>query len=149
MRTYGPTSAMFTNEIDIIMRNMVSQPLIGWGDAKDDDRKIAYKSLLATSICSKVLGKTVGTISGSGPATCKSYSNTYTALSSQFMQELEMLTQRVNKKDNAITELTQLLEEQALLIQSLVTRMNTSQYPSTNPTNNPPSPLPSNGATII
>ncbi|KAF3456054.1 hypothetical protein FNV43_RR00697 [Rhamnella rubrinervis] len=62
-----------------------------------------------------------GTISGIGPAPHKSYRNTYTAPSSRFMQELETLTQRVNEKDNAITELTQRLEEQALLIQILVT----------------------------
>ncbi|KAF3443067.1 hypothetical protein FNV43_RR16988 [Rhamnella rubrinervis] len=106
-------------------------------------------SMDEASICYEVLGRTIGTISGIGPAPRKSYRNTYMAPSSRFMQELETLTQRVNEKDNAITELTQRLEEQALLIQSLVTRMNTNKHPSIDPTNNPPPPPPSNGATII
>ncbi|KAF3448980.1 hypothetical protein FNV43_RR09704 [Rhamnella rubrinervis] len=106
-------------------------------------------SMDEASICSEVLGRTAGTIFGIGPTPRKSYRNTYTTPSSWFMQELETLTQGVNEKDNAITELTQHLEEQALLIQSLVTQMNTSQHPSIDPTNNPPPPPPSNGATIV
>ncbi|KAF3452122.1 hypothetical protein FNV43_RR08219 [Rhamnella rubrinervis] len=76
------------------------------------------------SICAKVLGKTAGTIFGIGPAPRKSYSRAYTASSSsRFVQELETLTQRINEKDNTITELTQRLEQQALLIQGVAARM--------------------------
>ena len=94
------------------------------------------------SICSKVLGTTAGTISGIGPAPRKSYNNTYTAPSSRFMQELETLTQRVNEKGNAISELTQRLEQQALLIQSLVARMDMSEHPPIRSANDPPPPPP-------
>ena len=85
---------------------------------------------------------TAGSISGIGPALRKSYTSTHTAPSSRFMQELETLTQRVNEKDNAISELTQRLEQQALLIQSLVARMDMSEHPPIRSANDPPPPPP-------
>ena len=94
------------------------------------------------SICSKVLGMIAGSISEIGPAPRKSYTSTHTAPSSRFMQELETLTQRVNEKDNAISELTQRLEQQALLIQSLVARMDMSEHPPIRSANDPPPPPP-------
>jgi len=57
------------------------------------------------------------------------------------MQQLEILTQRDKEKDKAISELTQSLERQALLIKSFVARMDMSQHPPTGSTNDP-LPLP-------
>ncbi|CAA2992044.1 Hypothetical predicted protein [Olea europaea subsp. europaea] len=102
-------------------------------------------------ICARVLGKSAGTISGIGPTPRKSYSNIVTA-PPKLMQQLEILTKQDKEKDKAISELTQSLEQQALLIQSLVVRMDMSQHPPTEPTNDPPPlppPPPSIGATVL
>lgn len=50
LRTFGATSSPFANEIGIIMRNVVSQRLIGWGDAKEHDRALAYNRLLVSKL---------------------------------------------------------------------------------------------------
>lgn len=104
------------------------------------------------SICSKVLGTSAGTMSGIGPASRKSYSSTTTASSSRVMLELETLAQRLEQqgyeKDNAISELTQRVEQQALLIQSLIARMDMSQHPPVGPNIDPPPPPPSIGPVI-
>ncbi|CAA3027861.1 Hypothetical predicted protein [Olea europaea subsp. europaea] len=98
-------------------------------------------------IWAQVLGKSVGTISRIGPAPRKSYSNAVTTLP-KLMQQLEILT----KRDKAISELTQSLEQQTLLIQVLVVRMDMSHHPPTEPTNDPPPsppPSPSVGTAVL
>ncbi|CAA3012068.1 Hypothetical predicted protein [Olea europaea subsp. europaea] len=93
-------------------------------------------------ICAQVLVKSDGTISGIGPTPRKSYSNAVTALP-KLMQQLEILTKRDKKKDKAISELRESLEQQALIIKSLVARMDMSQYPPIELTNDPPPSHPS------
>ena len=111
--------------------------------------KMVHLSWMKHQYVLQFLATNPGSISRIRPALRKSYSSTHTTPSSRFMQELETLTQRVNDKDNAISELTQCLEQQALLIQSLVARMDMSEHPPIGPTNDHhPPPPPSTGAAV-
>ncbi|CAA3019476.1 Hypothetical predicted protein [Olea europaea subsp. europaea] len=172
IRIFGETSSPFANEIGIIIRNVVSQHLTTWSQATPHGRELAYNCLLKemvelqqsqveledeasimdeAEICARVLGKSTGTISRIRPTLRKSYSNAVTA-PPKLMQQLEILTKQDKEKDKTISELTQSLKQQALLIQSLVARMDMSQHPSTKPTNDPPPsppPPPSVGATVL
>ncbi|XP_022889368.1 uncharacterized protein LOC111404868 [Olea europaea var. sylvestris] len=87
-------------------------------------------------IWAQALGKSARIISGIGPAPRKSYSNAVTA-PPKLMQQLKILTKQDKEKDKVISEFTQNLEQQAFLIQSLVTRMDISQHLPTELTNDP------------
>ncbi|CAA2989731.1 Hypothetical predicted protein [Olea europaea subsp. europaea] len=98
------------------------------------------------AICVHFFDKSAGTISGIGPAPRKSYINTCTTPG--LMEKLEILAQRDKEKDDTFRELTQRLEQHALLIQSLVARIDMSQHPP-RPNNDPPPPPSSVSAIVL